>query len=151
MSAATEGFSARTSFMVLSLLGDGAGAARGRGRVLPGVEAFELVAVEVGVVGVDAEDLGEVAVPSPALDVNEVVERGRDVGFDRGEGHLDARLQHEGGEAREGPFRAVRVDGRHGPAVSRVQGLEEVVGGAVAYLADDDAVRPVPEGGFQEL
>src|SRR5258708_3437419 len=106
MSAATDGFSARTSFMVLSFVGEGAG----QGRVLPGVEALELVAVEVGVVGVEAEDLGEIAVPSPALDVDDEVQRGRDVGFDGGEGHLDARLQDEGGEAREGPFRAVGVN-----------------------------------------
>jgi hypothetical protein len=46
---------------------------------------LELVAVGVGVEAVEADDLGDVALRLAALDVDEVVERGGDVG-DGGEG-----------------------------------------------------------------
>src|SRR5919198_1671181 len=107
---------------------------------------------EVALVAADFADLRDLArAVLHALDVHDEIDRGRDLLADGAErevraGHEDHRL-----DARERVARPVRVDRRERPVMSGVHRLEHVERLRPTTLADDDAIRPHPEGVAQQV
>ena len=62
-----------------------------------------------------------------------------------------AGLHRAAGEPGESGSRVVGVNGGEGTAVARVERLEQVGGLGAADLADDDVVRPMPQGVFHQV
>ena len=78
--------------------------------------------------------------PSTRRDLDQQVERARDLLSDRTEGQVDACCQHQRLEAGQRVTGRVRVDRRQRALVARVHRLEHVQGLGAADLADDDPV-----------
>ena len=74
-------------------------------------------------------------------DLDQQVERARDLLSDRTEGQVDACCQHQRLEAGQRVTGRIRVDRRQRALVARVHRLEHVQGLGAADLADDDPVR----------
>ena len=79
-------------------------------------------------------------------DLDDDVERARDLLADRPQRQIDARREDEHLEARERVAGRVRVDGGERALVARVHRLEHVDRLRAANLADDDAVGPHAQG-----
>jgi hypothetical protein len=107
--------------------------------------------VRIRVVSVDEQNFGNVSASRPAFDMDYEVERIGYVRLDRSVRQLHAALQNTTREARETLLRGICVDGAETPGVTGVKELQEVESLSASDLTQDQSVRAVAKGCFQEI
>jgi hypothetical protein len=110
-----------------------------------------VVFIPVGVVAVDFHDLGNEAAAGPPLQVHDDVYGLADVCFYRAIGQIHAALQHATCESGKALSCGSGVYGRKTPGMPGVEELQEIEGLSSTYFTQDDSVRPVTKGGFEEI
>jgi hypothetical protein len=107
--------------------------------------------IRFSIVPSHVHDLCNSAVPIDASDVHNHVNRECDRLASTSMWEADIRGQDTMGKARECLLGRVRVDGAHAPKVARVKSLKKVECFCAAYLANENAVRSMPECGAQQI
>src|SRR5580700_9625828 len=107
--------------------------------------------VRVRVVSVDKEDFGNVSASRPALDMDDHIERIRDVCLNGAIRDVYSALQNTACETGEALLRRVCMDGGQRAGVPSVQELQKIECFGTANFPENDPVRAVPEGSFQEI
>jgi len=107
------------------------------------VNLVKVVSVSFRFISTNLKNFGNKSRPRPALDLNDDIQRVRDVRLDYSVWHLDATLQDTSREARDALSRRIGVDGTKSPAVTGVQKLQKVEGFGATNFAEDDSVGPV--------
>src|SRR5690349_19215694 len=107
---------------------------------------FKQEPIGLNVVPAHSRDLCDVAMSSNAPDVHDEVNRKSDGFADTPMWQPDVRCQYAVGQACQGLFCGVRVDRAETAEMSGVQRLQQVERFGAAHLADEDAIRPMPQG-----
>src|SRR5260370_25569496 len=100
---------------------------------------------------IDLQNFRNEPATRPAFDMHDDLERIANVRLDRPVGQLDAALQNAAGKPGQSLFRGVRMNCGKRPGVTGVEELQEIEGFSASNLPEDDAVRAVPERGFEEI
>src|SRR5262245_39190415 len=112
---------------------------------------FKQEPIGLNVVPAHSSDLCDAAVSSNAPDVHDEVNR-KTVCFGYTRMRTpDVRCQYAVGQACQGLFCGVRVDRAETAEVSGVQRLQQVERFGAAYFADEDAIRPMPQGRTKQV
>src|SRR5436309_2753085 len=118
---------------------------------LPLVKRLQFIFVSLRVVTMNLEELRHEAAGAPPFDVQQEVDRIGKVGLDGLIGQVDGRLECATHEARDGVVSGIGVDGAESSGMAGVQSLKKIEGFPSPDFTDDDAVRPVAEGGSQQV
>jgi hypothetical protein len=123
---------------------------------LTGIDRLQRFRLEDEAVGWSIEasngqKLGNAAPAVDACNVNDHVDGQGDGFADASMRQPDVRGQHAMREPRQGLVGRIRMDRAEASEVTGVEGLQEVERLSPAYLADDDAIGPMPQRRTQQV
>ena len=115
------------------------------------VDGAEFVFVGVGVIPMDFEHLRNKAPAGPPFELHYNVERIADIALDRPIREFNSTLKDATRKPGETLLGRRCMDGREAAGVTRIEKLQEIERLTATYLTENDPVRAVAEGCFQQV